>query len=202
MAAGLEFAVRSSRMEQSRLPLAASNRSMRVPIVELRSQYEALRAEIDGAIQQVLDASWYVLGEQGRRFEEEFASYLGVPHVVGVGSGTEAIHLALLALGIGAGDEVIVPANTFVATAEAVLAVGARPRFVDVRPDTLLIDADTVAPAVGPRTAAILVVHLYGQMADMPGLSALAARHGLALVEDAAQAHGARFAGRRAGGAL
>jgi len=116
-----------------------------------------------------------------------------------VGNGTDALELILAGLGIGAGDEVIVPTNTFVATAEAVVTAGARPRFVDVLPDTLLIDPDAVAAAVGPRTAAVLTVHLFGQMADMTALSAVTARHGLVLVEDAAQAHGARFAGRRAG---
>ena len=125
--------------------------------------------------------------------------YCEVRHCAGVANGTDALELILAGLRIGPGDEVIVPTNTFVATAEAVVAVGATPRFVDVLPDTLLVDPDAVAAAVGPRTAAVIAVHLFGQMADMTALSALAERHGLALVEDAAQAHGARFAGRRAG---
>jgi dTDP-4-amino-4,6-dideoxygalactose transaminase len=116
-----------------------------------------------------------------------------------VANGTDALELILAGLRIGPGDEVIVPTNTFVATAEAVVAVGATPRFVDVLSDTLLIDPDAVAAAIGPRTAAVIAVHLFGQMADMAALSALADRHGLALVEDAAQANGTRFAGRRAG---
>jgi dTDP-4-amino-4,6-dideoxygalactose transaminase len=170
-----------------------------VPFLDLAGLHAELREPLDRAWDAVLGHGRFVNGPEVAAFEAAFAAYCEAGQCVGVGNGTDALELVLAALGIGAGDEVIVPANTFVATAEAVLAVGARPRFVDVRPDTLLIDADTVAPAVGPRTAAILVVHLYGQMADMPGLSALAARHGLALVEDAAQAHGARFTGRRAG---
>jgi dTDP-4-amino-4,6-dideoxygalactose transaminase len=147
----------------------------------------------------VLGHGKFIGGPEVEAFESAFAAYCDVEHCVGVANGTDALELILAGLGIGAGDEVIVPTNTFVATAEAVVAVGAIPRFVDVLPDTLLIDPAATAAAIGPRTAAIMAVHLFGQMADMEALSALATRHGLALVEDAAQAHGARFASRPAG---
>ena len=142
----------------------------------------------------------YVGGPEVAAFEREFAAYCGAGQAVGVANGTDALELILRGLGVGPGDEVIIPTNTFVATAEAVCAAGAIPRFVDVDPDTLLLDPDAVADAVGPRTAAIIAVHLFGAVAPMEPLRALADRHGLALVEDAAQAHGARYDGRRTGG--
>ncbi len=147
----------------------------------------------------IVDRGAFIAGAAVETFEDEFARYCGARHCVGVANGTDALELILTGLGIGPGAEIIVPANTFVATVEAVISRGARPRFVDVDPGTLLIDPDEVAAAVGPSTAAIIAVHLYGQIPDMHSLGSIADRHGLAVIEDAAQAHGARFDGRRAG---
>jgi dTDP-4-amino-4,6-dideoxygalactose transaminase len=160
-----------------------------------------VREELDVAWKSVLTHGHFVGGPEVEAFEAGFAAYCGNAHCVGVGNGTDALELIMAALGVGPGDEVIVPANTFVATIEAVCAVGARPKFVDVLPTTLLLDPDAVVAAVGPRTTAIVAVHLFGQMAELDRLLPLAQRHGLALIEDAAQAHGARFAGWRAGNA-
>ncbi|GDY32039.1 DegT/DnrJ/EryC1/StrS family aminotransferase [Gandjariella thermophila] len=170
-----------------------------IPFLDLAGAHAQVREELDLAWKTVLEHGRFVGGPELERFEEQFAHYCGATACVGVANGTDALELILAALGIGHGDEVIVPGNTFVATAEAVCAVGARPRFVDVCPDTLLIDPAAVDAAVTRNTAAIIAVHLYGQMVDVHCLTALARRHGLALVEDAAQAHGARWAGRRAG---
>jgi dTDP-4-amino-4,6-dideoxygalactose transaminase len=171
-----------------------------VPFLDLHGVHAALRDPLDQAWSAVLGHGRFINGPEVAAFEGAFAEYCEAEHCVGVANGTDALELILAGLGIGPGDEVLVPTNTFVATAEAVVTVGATPRFVDVLPDTLLIDPDAAAAAIGPRTAAIMAVHLFGQMTDMPALSALASKHGLALIEDAAQAHGARFAGRRAGG--
>lgn len=170
-----------------------------VPFLDLAAINGALRADYERAWRVVLDHGHFVGGPEVERFEADFAAYCETTACVGVANGTDALELILTGLGIGPGDEVIVPANTFVATAEAVCAVGARPRFVDVLPDTLLIDPDAIAAAAGPNTAAVIAVHLFGQMADLDAVSAVAARYGLAVIEDAAQAHGARLAGRRAG---
>jgi len=173
----------------------------RIPFLDLASLHADLREELDLAWKSVLESGRFVGGPEVERFEERFAAYCGTAHCVGVANGTDALELILAALGIGRGDEVIVPANTFIATVEAVHAVGARPRFVDVRPDTLLIDPEAVAAAINRATAAVIGVHLFGQMVDVDRLGALAERHGLAFIEDAAQAHGARYRGRRAGSA-
>jgi dTDP-4-amino-4,6-dideoxygalactose transaminase len=157
------------------------------------------RAHIGRGWQQVLASSRFIGGEAVERFEADWAAYCGRPHAVGVANGTDALQLTLTALGIGPGDEVIVPANTFVATAEAVVAAGATPRFADVSPDTLLLTAPDLEAAITPRARAVVVVHLYGQLPDMDALGEAAARAGLALIEDAAQAHGATWRGRRAG---
>ncbi len=170
-----------------------------VPFYDLAGVNADLREEFDIAWKSVLAHGGYVNGPEVERFEQDFAAYCDVASCVGVANGTDALELILAGLGIGRGDEVIVPANTFIATAEAVCAVGARPRFVDVAPDTLLVDPEAVQAALNPSTAAIIGVHLYGQMVDVDRLAVIAARHGLAFIEDAAQAHGARFAGRRAG---
>jgi dTDP-4-amino-4,6-dideoxygalactose transaminase len=172
-----------------------------VPFVDLRRQHDPLRAEIIEAFGRVLDANAFILGSEVERFEAAFAEYCGARHCVGVSSGTAALALMMLAAGIGPGDEVIVPAHTFIATALAVVHTGATPVCADVEPGTGLLDPDAAAAAIGPRTAAILPVHLYGQMCAMEPLRALAARHGLALFEDAAQAQGASDAGIRAGAA-
>ncbi len=170
-----------------------------VPFFDLAGLHDALRGHLDAAWGSVLTHGRFVGGPEVAEFETAFARYSEVGHCAAVGNGTDALELAMRGLGIGEGDEVIVPTNTFVATAEAVCAVGATPRFVDVRPDTLLLDPAATADAIGPRTTAIIAVHLFGQMADVVALSALAERHGLVLIEDAAQAHGAEYAGRRAG---
>lgn len=170
-----------------------------IPFLDLNGINGALQGDYELAFKTVLDHGRYVGGPEVAQFEAEFAAYCGVPECIGVANGTDAIELILSGLGVGPGDEVIVPTNTFVATAEAVCAVGATPRFVDVLPDTLLIDPDAVAAAVGPRTAAVIAVHLFGQMADIDALLRVVRRYGLALIEDSAQAHGAEFGGRRAG---
>jgi dTDP-4-amino-4,6-dideoxygalactose transaminase len=171
-----------------------------VPFLDLSGVTELLREELTLAWETVVAHGRFVGGPEVAEFERQFAAYCGSTSCVGVGNGTDALELILTAVGIGAGDEVIIPANTFIATAEAVCATGARPRFVDVLPDTLQIDPAAAEAAVGPRTAAIMAVHLFGQMADVDRLLPIAERHGLALIEDAAQAHGARFGDRRAGG--
>ncbi|MEQ3549117.1 DegT/DnrJ/EryC1/StrS family aminotransferase [Pseudonocardia nematodicida] len=170
-----------------------------VPFLDLAADNAVLRDDLDLAWKSVTGHGRFVGGPEVAAFETAFAGFCGTRHALGVGNGTDALEIILRSLGIGRGDEVIVPANSFVATVEAVCTAGARPRFVDVLPDTLLLDPDQVAAAVGPRTAAVIAVHLFGQMADMPALEAITRAHGLALVEDAAQAHGAEFAGRRAG---
>ena len=170
-----------------------------IPFLDVPGAIEAVHDDLDLAWKTMLSHGRFIGGPEGEAFETRFAEYCEASHCVGVANGTDALELILAALGIGPGDEVIVPANTFVATVEAVCAVGARPRFVDVLPDTLQIDPDAVAAAVGPRTAAIMAVHMFGQMVDVDRLEVVAQRHGVALVEDAAQAHGARFGGRRAG---
>jgi dTDP-4-amino-4,6-dideoxygalactose transaminase len=170
-----------------------------VPFSDLAAQTAEIRSELDAAWTQLVDSGRFVGGSVVEDFEREWAAYCGTRWAVSVANGTDSLQLILRALGIGPGDEVIVPANTFIATAEAVALVGATPRFVDVEPRTLLIDVDQVAAAVTQRTAAVIAVHLYGQMADVTALSAITERAGIALIEDAAQAHGAYCDGRRAG---
>jgi dTDP-4-amino-4,6-dideoxygalactose transaminase len=170
-----------------------------VPFLDMIRVNAEFREDLENALRAVFDHGRFVGGPEVELFETTFARYCGTDYAVGVGNGTDALELILAALGIGHGDEVLVPTNTFVATAEAVIAVGARPRFVDVLPDTLLIDPEAAAAAVTSRTVAIMVVHLFGQVADMDRLLPTAQRHGLAVIEDAAQAHGASFDGRRAG---
>ncbi|MEV0049943.1 DegT/DnrJ/EryC1/StrS family aminotransferase [Saccharopolyspora shandongensis] len=170
-----------------------------VPFLDLVDINADLQTDLEVAWKAVLQHGRFVGGPEVERFETQFAAYCESRSCVGVANGTDAIELILTALGIGGGDEVIIPANTFVATAEAVRAAGARPVFVDVRPDTLLMDPAAAAAAVNPRTAAIIGVHLFGQMVAVPALSSLADRCGLAFIEDAAQAHGARYSGQPAG---
>ena len=163
-----------------------------IPLVDLGWQHRQIADAVISAFGAIMDRADFVLGEDVVRFEEEFAAYTGVPHCVGVASGTDALELALRALDIAPGDEVIVPANTFVATAAAVARLGAVPVFVDVDPQTLLIDPSRVAEAVTERTSAVVAVHLFGQMAPVETLAEVCNRHGLTLVEDAAQSQGAR----------
>jgi dTDP-4-amino-4,6-dideoxygalactose transaminase len=171
----------------------------RVPFTDLSSMTREVRAEVDTAMARVLDRGAFVGGEEVDRFEQEWAGYCGTRFAIGVANGTDALALTLRALGIGPGDEVVVPTNTFVATAEAVLLVGATPRFADVSDETLLLTPDGLRAAMTPRSRAVIVVHLYGQMADMDALGRVAASAGLVVIEDAAQAHGATWNGRRAG---
>jgi dTDP-4-amino-4,6-dideoxygalactose transaminase len=170
-----------------------------VPFVDLKAQHASIRDDVRAAIDGVLTNTDFILGEAVGRFEAEAAHYFGVAHAVGVGSGYDALRLTLEALGIGAGDEVIVPANTYIATALAVSAVGASPVLVDCRHDTFNIDPGLLRAAVTSRTRAIMPVHLYGQAADMTEVEAFAQEHGLEIIEDTAQAHGARFEGRLCG---
>jgi dTDP-4-amino-4,6-dideoxygalactose transaminase len=169
------------------------------PFHDLGAQYRAHRAEIAEAVARVLEGGEYILGAELRRFEAAFAAYLGTPWAVGVASGTAALELALRALDVGPGDEVVVPALTAVPTAMAVCAVGATPRLADVDAETLTMDPASVAREVSPATRALVPVHLYGQCAELAPLLALAADLGIPVVEDAAQAHGAAEGGRRAG---
>lgn len=170
-----------------------------IPLVDLKAQYRSIQTELDAAMQAVLDRTAFIGGEDLQQFEAEFAAYCGSKSCVGVGNGTDALYLALRALGIGSGDEVITVAHTFIATAEAISQTGARPVFVDIREDTMLIDPDAVEAAITPRTRAIIPVHLYGQPCDMDRLLEIAKHHNLKVIEDAAQAHGARWRGRRVG---
>jgi dTDP-3-amino-3,4,6-trideoxy-alpha-D-glucose transaminase len=171
-----------------------------VPFLDLAAGVREMRAELEEALAQLVDDGRYILGPQVAAFEEEFAAFCGVRHCVGVGNGFDAIHLQLRALGIGAGDEVIVPAYTAAPTWMAVAHAGARPVGVDVSPRTWNMDPDTAAAAVSPRTKAIVAVHLFGQPAAMAELAEIAERESLILLEDAAQAHGARYGGKRVGG--
>jgi dTDP-4-amino-4,6-dideoxygalactose transaminase len=164
-----------------------------------KAQYEAHKAEIDAAVARVLDGGWYVLGREVKAFEEEFAAYCGAKFGVGVGSGTEALHLALRACDIGPGDEVITVAQTAVATASAIALAGATPVFVDIEPDYFTLDPNRVRAAVTARTKAIVPVHLYGQPAELGAILDFAKRLGLRVIEDCAQAHGATYQGRRVG---
>jgi dTDP-4-amino-4,6-dideoxygalactose transaminase len=170
-----------------------------VPFVDLQAQYREIKREIDAAIARVIESAAFVLGPEVEAFEEAFAEYVGARFCVGVGNGTAAVQLALSACGIGAGDEVIVPANTFFATAEAVSTAGAVPVFVDADPVSYTIDTTKIEAAITKRTRAIIPVHLYGQAADLDPIKELAARHDLFVIEDAAQAHGSLYLGRKVG---
>lgn len=175
------------------------NSPVRVPYLDLKAQYQSIKPEIDAAIARVLDSAQFVLGEEVAGFEREFASYCGIPECVAVNSGTSALHLALLAAGIGAGDEVITVPFTFIGSVAAVIYTGAKPVLVDIDPRSFTIDPMAIEAAVTSRTKAILPVHLYGQMADMDSIMAVARKHKLLVIEDAAQAHGAKYKGRSAG---
>ncbi len=171
-----------------------------IPMVDLKIQLQRLRPEIDAALANVLDTTHFILGPNVQAFEQEAAEYLGVKHAIGCASGTDALHLALDAAGIGPGDEVITSAFTFIATAEAIRYVGARPVFVDIEPDTFNLDPAAVEAAITPRTRALLPVHLFGQPANMPALMDLARQHDLLVIEDCAQSFGADIDGRMTGG--
>ena len=170
-----------------------------IPFLELKSTYLELKEEMDAAYQRVMNSGWYLLGEETEAFECEFAAYVGTKHCVTVGNGLDALRILLEAHGVGPGDEVIVPAHTFIATWLAVSQCGAVPVGVDVCEDTANIDATLLEGALTNRTKAIIPVHLYGQTADMDPILAFAAHHGLVVIEDAAQAHGARYKGQICG---
>jgi dTDP-4-amino-4,6-dideoxygalactose transaminase len=170
-----------------------------IPFLELKPTYLVLREEMDAAYQRVMNSGWYLLGEETEAFETEFAAYVGAKHCVTVGNGLDALRIALEAHGVRPGDEVIVPAHTFIATWLAVSQCGAIPVAVDVRQDTANLDPGLLEAALTTRTKAIIPVHLYGQAADMDPIHAFATRHGLIVLEDAAQAHGARYHGRMCG---
>lgn len=172
---------------------------MTIPFLDLAPAYAELRGEIDEAIGRVLERGWYILGDEVRAFEEEFASYCGVKYCVGTSNGLDALHLVLRAWDIGEGDEVIVPAHTFIATWLAASYAGAVPVPVEVDPSTYNLDPARLEAAITPRTRVVVPVHLYGQPAEMDAIMAIAERHGLKVLEDAAQAHGASYRGRRAG---
>ena len=171
-----------------------------IPFVDLKSQYLSIKPEIDAAIQHILDNTQFVLGAEVAAFEKEFASYCGAEFGMGVNNGTSALHLAMLAADIGPGDEVITTPFTFVASVAAIWYSGAKPVFVDIDPRTYLMDASKIEAAITPRTKAILPVHLYGQACDMDPIMAIAKKHGLIVIEDACQAHGAEYNGKRVGG--
>lgn len=170
-----------------------------IPFVDLKTQYRAIKPEILAAISDVLDKGEYVLGSAVKDFESRFSDYCGGGEAIACSSGTSALHLALAAAGIGRGDEVITVSMTFLATASAIDYVGAKPVFVDVDPISMTMDPAKIEAAITPQTRAIIPVHLYGQMADMDSIIAIARRHNLLVIEDAAQAHGAEYGGIRAG---
>lgn len=172
---------------------------MNVPFLNLKAPCLELKEELDDAYQRVMESGWYILGKEVEAFEAEFASYCETEHCVGVGNGLDALHLIIRAYGIGPGDEVIVPANTYIATWLAATHAGATPVPVEPVEATYNIDPSTIEQAITPKTKAILVVHLYGQPADLDPINALARKHGLKVIEDCAQAHGARYKGRRVG---
>ena len=170
-----------------------------IPFADLKQQYHSIKPEIDQAISEVLESSQFILGAQVAAFECEFADYCGSPHGIGVNSGTSALHLALLAAGVGPGDEVITVPLTFVATVAAICYTGATPVYVDIDPASYTMDPARLEAAITPRTKVIMPVHLYGQPADMDPILEIARRHNIVVVEDAAQAHGARYKDRPAG---
>ena len=173
---------------------------MNIPFLDLQAAYLELQEELDAACRRVMSSGWYILGREVEAFETEFAAYCGVRHCIGVSNGLDALELILRGFGIGASDEVIVPANTFIATWLAVSRAGAIPVPVEPNESTHTIEVDQVEKAISSRTRAIMPVHLYGQPADMDPIHALAQRRGLKVIEDAAQAHGARYRGQRTGG--
>jgi len=174
--------------------------NFRVPFINLSAQHDSIRGELEDAIRKVLDSSAFAGGRFVQEFEEDFARYCECKHAAGVGNGTDALWLSLLALGVGVGDEVITVPNTFIATAEAISLCGARAVFVDVDERTYTMDPSLIEDAITDRTRALIPVHLFGQAADMDPILEIARQHNLFVIEDAAQAHGARYKGRRVGG--
>lgn len=173
---------------------------MPIPLLDLKRQYAAIQAEAEAAVCSILASGAYIMGANVKAFEEEFAAYCGVKHAISVGNGTDGLVISLKALNIGPGDEVITTPYTFFATAESISSVGARPVFVDVRPDTYNLDENLIEAAITEKTRAIMPVHIFGQPAEMAKINEIAKKHGLAVVEDACQAVGARYQGERVGG--
>jgi dTDP-4-amino-4,6-dideoxygalactose transaminase len=173
--------------------------NIKVPSLDLKTQYQSIKPEIDAAVGRVLDSCQFILGSEVAAFEQEFATYCDAAECIALNSGTSALHLALLAAGVGPGDEVITVPFTFVASVAAVLYAGARPVLVDIDPRSFTMDPTAIEAAVTPRTKAILPVHLYGQPADIDPIMEVARRHGLVVIEDAAQAHGAKYRSRCVG---
>ena len=170
-----------------------------IPLVDLKAQYAAIKPEIDAAMQRVVNNTSFILGKEVIEFEKNFAAFCHAQYCIGVDSGTAALHLALLLCDVKPGDEVITTTHTFVATAEVISVIGAKPVFVDIDPRTYNIDPGQIERAITPRTKAIIPVHLYGQPAEMDAILDIARKHNLRIIEDAAQAHGAEYRGRRAG---
>lgn len=170
-----------------------------IPFINLKQQYESIKSEIDSAIQRVIDNSSFSLGQEVELFEKEFADFCGVTYGIGVSSGTDALHLALLACGVGKGDEIITVPNTFIATTEAVSMCGAVPVFVDIDEATYNIDVSQIEAAISEKTKAIIPVHLYGRVAEMESIRSVAEAYNLKIIEDACQAHGALYKGKKAG---
>lgn len=176
-----------------------TNPAAKVPYLDLKAQYKSIKDEIDAAVAGVLESCQFILGPEVATFEQEFAAYCGATECIALNSGTSALHLALLAAGVGPGDEVITVPFTFVASVAAVIYAGARPVLVDIDPRSFTMDPAAIEAAITPRTKAVVPVHLYGQTADMDPILDVGRRHGLVVIEDAAQAHGARYKGRAAG---
>lgn len=172
---------------------------LNIPMVDLKGQYQSLKKEIDNGIQDVLNATSFILGPNVQALEKEVADYCGVKHAIGVASGTDALHLALLAADIGPGDEVITSPFTFIATAEAIAYVGAKPVFVDINPDTFNIDPDLIEAAITDKTKAVMPVHMFGQSVDMDPIAAICKKHELKIIEDCAQSFGAEYGGKKSG---
>ncbi len=172
---------------------------MKIEFVDLNKQYLSIKDEIDVAVERVVKSGRFIMGQEVKAFEEAFADYCQTKYACGVSSGTAALHLAVLACGIGEGDEVITVDNTFIATAEGIIQNGAKPVFVDIEIDTYNIDPSKIEAKITEKTKAILPVHLYGQVADMDVIMSIAKKHNLKVIEDAAQAHGAEYKGKRAG---
>jgi len=172
---------------------------MKIPLVDLNAQHQSIKKDIDAAIQNIIETSQFIMGEPVKKFEENWARFCGAKHAICCANGTVAIELALKALGIGKGDEVITVPNTFIATTEAVTHTGATFKFVDIDEKTMLMDPEKIEAAITPKTKAIIPVHLYGQMCDMKRIKEIADKHNLKIIEDAAQAHGAEFEDKSVG---
>lgn len=172
---------------------------MKIPFVDLKAQYQSIKSEIDSAIANVIAETAFISGKYAKAFEEEFAAYIGVKHCISCANGTDSIEILLKAMGIGQGDEVIVPANSWISTSEAVTTVGATPIFVDILPDYYTIDPSKIEEKITPRTKAIIPVHLYGLPAEMDDIMAIARKYGLKVLEDCAQSHGATYKGKMTG---